>query len=96
MLDLPLLIKWNNKRPLLFTTQIMLDIALSAIEPLSGSHWILDGFPRTIGQGRMLDQALIKQGNGLNMVVNLAVSDEAILKRIEGSLSFLFPFGRRY
>ncbi|CED84811.1 adenylate kinase [Phaffia rhodozyma] len=75
--------------------EIMLDIALSALRPLNDAHWILDGFPRTVAQGQMLDEALIKEGKGLNMVVNLAVSDDVILKRIEDRWIHI-PSGRVY
>lgn len=63
----------------------MLDIALGALPPPSSpSSWILDGFPRTIAQGRMLDERLTREGRPLNMIVNLGVSDATILKRIAG------------
>jgi nucleoside-triphosphate--adenylate kinase len=63
----------------------MLGIALRALEPLRGQHWILDGFPRTVNQAQLLDNALVKSGRGLNLVVNLGVSDATILSRIEGA-----------
>jgi adenylate kinase family enzyme len=60
-------------------------------------HWILDGFPRTVGQGQMLDAHLrlvpsrthelcsctcSTCATPLNLVVNLDVSDDVILSRI--------------
>lgn len=65
----------------------MLSIALHALEGLRGQHWILDGFPRTVNQARMLDEALVKEGRGLNLIVNLGVDDDVILRRIEGQCS---------
>lgn len=46
--------------------------------------WILDGFPRTLAQGEMLDKALTAQGRPFNMIVHLAVPDSVIMKRISG------------
>lgn len=63
----------------------MLGIALRALEPLRGQHWILDGFPRTVNQAQLLDGALVKGGRGLNLIINLGVSDKTILSRIEGA-----------
>lgn len=64
--------------------QVMLQIALTALEPLHSAHWILDGFPRTLNQGILLDQVLAKEGRPLNLIVNLGVQDETILRRISG------------
>lgn len=63
----------------------MLALALRALAPLTAQHWILDGFPRTVAQATMLDAALVRQGRGLNLVVNLGVDDDVILRRIEGA-----------
>lgn len=50
-------------------------------------NWLLDGFPRTDGQARLLDAALEEQGKPLNLVVNLDVPEEVILARILGELT---------
>jgi adenylate kinase family enzyme len=85
-------------------TKIMLDIAMTALPPTLDhsssslpSSWILDGFPRTVAQGRMLDERLAKQGRPLNKIVNLGVSDGTILKRISGQsdkLDYSFETGQ--
>ncbi|KAL7415893.1 adenylate kinase-domain-containing protein [Mrakia frigida] len=62
--------------------EVMLQIALNALAPLHSSHWILDGFPRTLNQGMLLDQVLAKEGRALNLIVNLGVKDDTILRRI--------------
>lgn len=62
----------------------MIKIALAALEPLRSSNWILDGFPRTLNQGVLLDAELAKAGNPLSLIINLAVKDETILDRISG------------
>lgn len=51
---------------------------------ISLQNWLLDGFPRTLGQGQLLDPLLRKLGSPLNLIVNLDVPDEVILSRIAG------------
>lgn len=58
-------------------------------------NWILDGFPRTLSQGRQLDPLLRRLGAPLNLVVNLDVPDEVILSRIADRWIHL-PSGRVY
>lgn len=45
---------------------------------------LLDGFPRTVGQARLLDEQMKKSNRPLNLVINLNVPEELILQRIEG------------
>jgi len=44
--------------------------------------FILDGFPRTVGQAESLEKALEKRGMKLSGVVAMMVPDEALLKRL--------------
>lgn len=44
--------------------------------------FILDGFPRTLDQARGLDRILGELGLGLDCVIGLEVSDEAIVERL--------------
>ena len=46
--------------------------------------WLLDGFPRTLGQAEALDRALAGEGRKLSAVVNLEVDDESIVERMSG------------
>ena len=43
---------------------------------------ILDGFPRTIAQAEVLDKFLESIGKKLDVVVNIVVDDQAVVKRI--------------
>ena len=43
---------------------------------------ILDGFPRTINQAKVLDEMLAKEGKKIDIVVNLETPEEEILERI--------------
>ncbi|KAF8503445.1 ADK-domain-containing protein [Russula emetica] len=79
----------------LLPDELMLRVVSSKLDALRNKHWILDGFPRTVGQGKLLDSHLRKQGYPLNLVVNLDVSDEVIVSRISDRWVHL-PSGRVY
>lgn len=46
--------------------------------------FISDGFPRTIPQAEFLDKSLAASNDKLDMVINIQVSDESIIKRMSG------------
>lgn len=48
---------------------------------------MLDGFPRTLGQAKLLDTKLKSLHQPLNLVVNLNVPAEVVLARILGRVS---------
>ncbi|KAJ8078840.1 Adenylate kinase 2 [Marasmius tenuissimus] len=75
--------------------ELMLQILTSKLDQLHNKHWILDGFPRTLPQGELLDTHLKKQGIPLSLVVNVEVPDEVILSRISDRWVHL-PSGRVY
>ncbi|KAJ7905565.1 adenylate kinase [Mycena olivaceomarginata] len=79
----------------LLPDDVMLKIVASKLDHLRNKHWILDGFPRTVGQGELLDAHLKKQGTPLSLVVNLDVPDDVILGRISDRWVHL-PSGRVY
>jgi len=79
----------------LIPDDVMLRVVASKLDALRGKHWILDGFPRTLGQGELLEAHLLSQGIPLSLVVNLEVPDEIILSRISDRWVHL-PSGRVY
>jgi adenylate kinase len=46
--------------------------------------FLLDGFPRTIGQAEMLEQALDNRGRSLTSVLLIDVPDDEVLRRLSG------------
>ncbi len=49
--------------------------------------FLLDGFPRTVGQARALDEMLGKRGIPVDAVVLLEVPDDSVVERITGRRS---------
>ncbi len=48
--------------------------------------FIMDGFPRTLEQAKRLDTLLEEERENLDVVINLVVGEETILKRLKGRL----------
>lgn len=46
--------------------------------------FILDGFPRTVAQAKLLDDLLTQQKLSIDSVVNLQIDDELLVKRVTG------------
>jgi adenylate kinase len=46
--------------------------------------FLLDGFPRTIGQAEMLEQALTKRGRRLTAALLIDAPDEEVVRRLSG------------
>jgi adenylate kinase len=65
---------------------LIVEMMSKAIRQASAGY-VLDGFPRTVNQAEVLDQSLAAQKTGIDMVVNLRVSEGVVLERITGRRS---------
>ena len=63
------------------TVKILLDRVAQAD---CSEGYVLDGFPRTIPQAEVLDEALTKLGEKIDFAINVDVPDENIVKRMSG------------
>ncbi|HEV3277366.1 MAG TPA: adenylate kinase [Terriglobia bacterium] len=69
----------------LVSDEVVSGIAAQRLEqPDCLRGFILDGFPRTIGQAEFLDQLLQEQGRGEPLVVYIHVEPCVLLKRLSG------------
>jgi adenylate kinase len=60
----------------------MIGVRLQSEDVAKG--FILDGFPRTVGQAEYLDRALSDQGRALDAVINLEVPAAVVVDRLAG------------
>lgn len=67
--------------------EIVAGIVAEAIEkPDCSKGFILDGFPRTVNQAKILDSLLAKKNQSIDRVINLYIDDELLIRRVTGRL----------
>jgi len=75
------------EKGLLVPDKIVVDIIRDRIlKSDSKAGFVLDGFPRTLSQAKVLDDMLKNIGNSLDMVFYFSVSKESVVQRLSGRL----------
>ncbi|CAO3692354.1 unnamed protein product [Rhizopus stolonifer] len=75
--------------------ELLISLIQQELVSFGNTNWLLDGFPRTLSQAKELDGSLQKLMQPLNLVVNLQVPEQVILKRIMDRWVHI-PSGRVY
>jgi len=65
--------------------RIVIELISNAIDRIQDTNgFILDGFPRTLGQAEALDALLTEKRLTLDSVIEMAVNDDALVDRVTG------------
>jgi adenylate kinase len=65
--------------------EVIIGVILERVaSPEAADGFILDGFPRTIGQAEALDEAFASSGKSLSAALLLEVPDEELVRRLSG------------
>ena len=59
-------------------------VRLRLAEDDAAEGYLLDGFPRTVPQAEVLDELLAEGGSSLDVVLELVVDDDEVIRRLSG------------
>ena len=62
--------------------EVVIEMMVKAIKKASSAGYILDGFPRTVVQAERLDRELNQVGEKIDIVLNLEIDNQIVIKRI--------------
>jgi adenylate kinase len=63
---------------------LVIRMILEEIEDRGADGFLLDGFPRSVGQAEALDEALAENGRRLTAAVLIAADDDTVIERLSG------------
>ena len=69
----------------LVSDELVTELLKKTLAKTGNSRYLLDGFPRTVEQARLLDDAM--ESTSIKGVIHLDVSEEVVLQRITGRYS---------
>ena len=62
---------------------LVFDVLISKLKSIDYQNFIIDGFPRVLNQGKIIEYFLKKQSKPLSLLIHLDVTFEEIMKRRE-------------
>ncbi|MBI5243283.1 MAG: adenylate kinase [Elusimicrobia bacterium] len=74
------------KRGVLVPDETVNEMVAGKLGSLSGG-WLLDGFPRTLSQAQELDKAMKAGGGRIDLILNLRMPPEEVVRRMAGRRS---------
>jgi adenylate kinase len=84
-LPVALVAKAKMDRGELVDDETMVEIVRARLtQPDTSAGFVLDGFPRTVSQARALDRIVEERGNGPLIVVDIAVPETELVRRLAG------------
>ncbi len=82
--DLGREIKATMERGDLVSDDVVCEVLLARVDEEGDDGFLLDGFPRTVGQADILDESLRKRGRRITAVLLLEADDDVVVNRISG------------
>ena len=65
--------------------ELMIGMLVERIgRPDAAAGFVLDGFPRTLGQAKALDEALAAASKSIDLALNIVVPDQELIRRLSG------------